>query len=80
MPPCTTIRRITTNLKTKSTQNCQKSKLYGSLTTKNLNKLYSSIFAGGAELGAQGRRRCSVVEARQQQWPAEWAVTFMCGV
>ena len=41
-PPYTTIRRITTNLKTKNTQNCQKIKLYGSPTAKNLKKRYSS--------------------------------------
>ena len=32
LPPCTTIRRITTNLKTKNTQDCQKIELCGSLT------------------------------------------------
>ena len=31
-------RRITTNSKTKINQNCQKIKLYGSLTTKELKK------------------------------------------
>ena len=33
MPPCTTKRRTTSNLKTKNNNNCQKIKLYGSLTT-----------------------------------------------
>ena len=36
VPPHTTKRRITTNLKTKDNQNWQKIKLYGSLTTKEL--------------------------------------------
>ena len=37
MPPRTTKRR-TTNLKTTNSQNCQKTKLYGSPTTKELKK------------------------------------------
>ena len=51
-PPCTIIRRITANLKTKNTQNCQKFKLYGSLTTKDLKKPYSSRRVRGAEAGS----------------------------
>ena len=62
MPPFTTIRRITTNLKTKNTQNCQKIELYGSLVTKNLKKPYSYRQEGQsqgarAEIGSQGRDR-----------------------
>ena len=38
MPPCTTKRRTTTNLKTNSNQNSQKIELHGSLTTKELKK------------------------------------------
>ena len=48
-PPYTTIRRITTNLKTKNTQNCQIIELYKSLTTKDLKKPYLSRQVGGAE-------------------------------
>ena len=40
LPPHTTKR--TTNLKTKNYQNCQKIEPYGSLTTKELKKKYSS--------------------------------------
>ena len=42
LPPCTAKRRMTTtNLKTKNNQNCQKIKLYGSLTNKELKKKHS---------------------------------------
>ena len=51
---CTTKRRITTNLKTKNNQNCQKIELYGSLMTKELKKKHSSRLVGGAETGSQG--------------------------
>ena len=37
MPPHTR-KKKTTNLKTKNNQNCQKIKLYGSLTTKDLKR------------------------------------------
>ena len=52
MLPHTTKRRITTNLKTINNQNCQNSKLYGTLTTKELKK-HSSRLVGGAEMGSQ---------------------------
>ena len=54
--PCTTKRRTTTNLKTKSNQNCQKIKLCGSLTTKELKKKHSSRLVGGVGMGSQGRK------------------------
>ena len=54
MPPCTTKRRTTTNLKTKNKQNCQEIKLYGSLTTKKLKKKHSFRLVGGAEMGRWG--------------------------
>ena len=54
LPPCTTIRRITTNFKMKNIQNCKKIELYGSPTTKDLKKPYSSGWAEGAEMGNQG--------------------------
>ena len=53
MPPCRT-KRTTTNLKTKNNQNCQKIKLYGSPTTKELKK-HSSRLVGEAERGSRGR-------------------------
>ena len=52
-PPCTTKRRIT-NLKTKSNQNCQKIKLYGSPTTTDLKKEQSFKLVGVAKSGSQG--------------------------
>ena len=55
LPPRTTKRRTTRNLKTKNNQNCQKIELYGSPTTKKLKKKHSSRLVGGAETGSQGR-------------------------
>ena len=42
MLPYPTKRRTTTNLKTKKNHNCPKIKLYGSRTTEDLEKKYSS--------------------------------------
>ena len=42
VPPHTTKRRTTTDLKTKNNQNCQKIKLYGSPTIKELKEKHSS--------------------------------------
>ena len=42
------------NLKTKNNQNCQKIKLYGSPTTKELKKRHSSRPVGGAQMGSPG--------------------------
>ena len=52
--PCTTQRRLTTSLKTKNNQNCQKIELCGSPTTKVLNTKYSSRLVGGAETDSWG--------------------------
>ena len=71
MPPHTTERR-TTNLKTKNKQNCQKIKLYGSPTTKELKKKHSPRLVGGVEMDSQGGedigKHCSwrMGRARQQ--------------
>ena len=54
MPPHTTKRRTTTNLKTKNNQNCQKIKLDRSLTTKELKKKHSSRLVGGVETSSLG--------------------------
>ena len=57
LPPCTTKKR-TTNLKTKNNQNCQKIKLYGSLTTKELKEetfIHTSRMGGDGQLG---QREC----------------------
>ena len=66
MPPCTTKRRTTENLKTKNNQNCQKIKLYGSPTTKELKKKHSFRQGGGAEKGSREERtRIKVVTGGQ---------------
>ena len=52
--PHTTKRKITTNLKTKYNQNCQKTELYGSLMNKELKKKDSFRLVGGEETGRQG--------------------------
>ena len=55
LPPGTTKRRTTTNLKTKNYQNCQKIELYGSLTTKELKKKHSPRLVGGVKIGSWGK-------------------------
>ena len=54
LPPCTTKTKITTNLKTKNNQNCQKIELYGSLTTKELKNKHSFRLVELVEMGSQG--------------------------
>ena len=61
-PPHTTKRRITTNLKTKNNQNCQKIKLYGSPTTNELKKHSFRLVRRGrdrqpGQRGCMARRR-----------------------
>ena len=43
------------NLKTKNNHSCQKIKLHGSSTTKEIKKKHSSRLVGGVEMGSQGR-------------------------
>ena len=52
LPPPTTKRRSTANLKTKNNQNCQKIELYGSPTTKELKRKYLFRLVGGTEMGS----------------------------
>ena len=59
MPLPTTKRRTTTNLKTKNNKNCQKIKLYGSPTTKELKKKLSPRQVGGAEMATRVERTYS---------------------
>ena len=54
MLPCTMKGKIISNLKMKKKQNCQKVKLYGSLTTKELKKEHSSRLLGREERGSWG--------------------------
>ena len=63
MPPHTTKRRTTTNLKTKNNQNCQKIELYGSLTTKEIKKKHSRRPVGGSEMGSREARSHHKAEA-----------------
>ena len=56
VPPHTTKRRTTTNLKTTNNQNLQKIELYGSPTTKELKKKHSPRPVGGAEMGSRAER------------------------
>ena len=58
MSPSTIQRRTTKNLKTKNNQNCQKIKLYGCLTTKELKKKPSSRLVGRVETGSWVERTC----------------------
>ena len=74
MPPCTTKRRTTTNLKTKNNQNCQKIELYGSPTIKELKKKHSSRPVGGVEMGNWVERTCDTATAGGLGW-ARWQLT-----
>ena len=76
LPPCTTKRGTTTNLKTKNNQNCQKIKLYGSPTTKQLKKKHSSRPVGVAAKMDRTPYRLAAGEPR----PARaGGPTFECG-
>ena len=68
-----TTKRRTTNLKTKNNQNCQKIKLYGSPTTKELKKKHSSRPVGRAETVSQAERTHGKAMAGAQGSP-----TFAC--
>ena len=61
---CTNKRRTTTNLKTKNNQNCQKIKVYGSPTTKELKKKHPFRPLGRAEMGSQVERTHCKAAAR----------------
>ena len=68
LPPHTTKRRTTTNLKTKNNQNCQKIELYGSLTTKELKKKHSSRLVRGWRWTAGVRRTAGKARQRLEEW------------
>ena len=67
----TTERRITTNLKTKNTQDYQKIKLHGTPTTKELKK-HSSRLVGGAQLAARQRGGAA---GQKTTW-ARWGLAY----
>ena len=73
VPPRTTKRRTTTNLKTKNNQNSQKIELYGSPTTKESKKKHSSRPVGGVETGSRVERTHSKAVAGRPGGP-----TFTC--
>ena len=74
VPPRTTKRRTTTNLKTKSNQNRQKIKLYGSLTTKELNKKQSSRPGGQEGQRLAGKQRGLAARWQLVDWVRRWTV------
>ena len=61
---CMQPQELQLNLKINNIQNCQKIKLYGSPTSKDLKKPHSSRRVGGAEKWSQGEevRRHGVVQ------------------
>ena len=56
MPPHTTKRKTTTNLKNKNNQNSQKIEQYVGPTTQELKKKHSPRPVGGVEIGSQAER------------------------
>ena len=66
----TTKTRITTNLKTINNQKCQKIKLQGTLTTKELKK-HSSRPVGGEEMDSGERTHSKVANCVGQVWLAD---------
>ena len=78
VPPRTTKRRTTTNLKTKINQNWQKIELYGCPTTKELKKKHSPRLVGGVETDSQAERTHSKAAAggpgQARWWLADRAV------
>ena len=83
LPPNTTKGRTTTNLKTKSNQNCQKIELYGSPTTKELKKKYSFRLEEGQRQAARVERTCGKAVAEDRAGEAvagrPGSPTFACG-
>ena len=70
-----------TNLKTKTNQNCQKIKPYGSLTTKEIKKKHSSRPEGGAETRRWTRRLSKAVAGGPEQVRrglVDRAVPYLC--
>ena len=72
VPPHTTKRRTTTNLKTTNNQNLQKIELYGSPTTKELKKKHSSRPVGDGTPGQRGRAARQRLEDQGGQGGSWW--------
>ena len=68
-PPRTTTKRITSTLKQKHRE-LPETELYGSLTTKDFKKSYSSRWVGGVELWSRGRE--DTVWCREEVAAVEW--------
>ena len=65
----TTKKRTTTNLRTKNNQkNCQKIKLYGSPTTKELEKKHSSRPVGAVDMGSWGGEDLQQGDGWKTRW------------
>ena len=81
MPSSTTKRRTKTNLKTKNNKNCQKIKLYGSPTTKELKKKHSPRLVGEVETGEEDSEQGSCWRTSTSEAVAGGAggPTFECG-
>ena len=62
------------DLRTNNPQNCQKTELHGSLTTKDLKKPHSSRWIGGVETGGEAWRPWVAWRGGGMIGP-----TFMCG-
>ena len=80
-PSHATTKRITTKSKNNS-QNFQKIKLYGSLTTKDLKKPQSSRWVGWAEMqrwGREVRRGGAAQRGSGGGGMGKGGPTFMCG-
>ena len=69
------------NLKTKSNQNCQKTKLYGSLITKELKKKHSFRLVGGVDTSSQGTEDAvqggSWRTRQVRWWLVDWAIPHL---
>ena len=79
MPPCTTKRRKTTNLKTKNNQNCQKIKLWKS----DNQGVKEETFIQTGRKGGDGQTGWSRLATRQwlvdqvRWWLTEWVVPHL---
>ena len=76
MPPRSTKRETTTNLKTKSNKKCHIIELHGSPTTNEIKKKHSSRLVGGAETGIRGGWRRLV----GRRWQVDRASPRLCTV
>ena len=69
--PCTTKRRITTNPKSINNQKCQKIKLQGALTTKELKKKSNRttrLVCQDKEICPKWKKRAKLQRERAKQW------------